>query len=196
MNDCYDDPDAEYAWCSVIDLCRMEETCCMDDCDGGDEECYDDCEYYAGLCRHDESWTGSDNLHCKTETCWNGDYGAAYGIQYCYDNYEAGSAEYDTCWDNAVDEYYDCVGPLSCEQRYVNVCQEVCGEAYDTYSETCYTDCASYYDNCVCEENIAECKTDCDGDGDCEGDCDTTYPDCAPEVEEEVVETPSAPPAP
>lgn len=75
--------------------------------------------------------------------------------------------------------YYECLGDLSCEERWVNVCQDVCHYSYQEYNQTCYEECADDMNSCECEADQEECNDDCDeGDVGCGAACDATYELC------------------
>lgn len=163
--------DSSYAWCYALDTCNLEVECCKHACDEGDEDCEYNCDQRGYACKTAVGyWDGDDNLECKTSTCKGQleDNLAAY----C----EVGSDDYETCRETYVADYYTCIGPLDCVQRYETVCQDVCYFYHAEYNELCYGECLTAQGDCECNADNAECKAGCDeGDTGCTDQCDVDY---------------------
>lgn len=157
--DCEMDPTA-YAWCESLANCQTEINCCKADCGDEDEDylCHEDCDYYGGICKANgtSTWTGeTSNLSCKAYYCDGYHYNDVYDCSPLYD--EADPSEYNTCVDTALEDYYTCLGPITCNERYVDICQGRCVEAGYEEGSDCYGDCATDLTFCDCMEDHAEC---------------------------------------
>lgn len=68
------------------------------------------------------------------------------------------------------------MGPVSCEERWDNICKSVCVYNNSADTSTCYGECETSKANCdSCRENDG-CKSACDeGDTGCVETCDSSY---------------------